>query len=289
MIRTDNAVDRLNAEWSVLSADASNGTTVIGWLIDAGVFAPDEAPSDLTALLRELKRRDLRLGRKHTDRWMGALLHHAIGPGETGQLATRVVMQAMLAGACSTASRMQRGDRPYPEVIHIVVTALFEVVRQYPLHRRPAKIAANLLMDTVRISHRELQGDAPWLPFADRAPLDDARHVSGATDQEPEEWAVRMELAAAAAVSGLPGLACAPEDLVGSRGEVIGLLVWALSERAVDTAGVMAVTDHYQEAAVPDELAARRAGVRPAAWRKRRSRVVNQLRQVSESWLEQTA
>ncbi|MEU3464603.1 hypothetical protein ABZ721_32220 [Streptomyces sp. NPDC006733] len=284
-----DSVDHLNAEWSVLSADSSKAAAVAGWLVDAGVFTPDEAPTDLRTLLKELNLRDRVLGRDHTDWWMGALLQHAIGPGETGRLAARVVMQAMLPGAVKTARRMQKFDRPYAEVTHIVVASLFEVVRHYPLHRRPVKIAANLLMDTVRISCRELRWDGPWLPGSSQAPLDDARHLSEDTNQEPEQWALRSELAAAAATSGLPGLECTAEDLVGSRRDVVDLLLWALSERVVGPGGVAAISDQYQGAVVPDELAARRAGVRPAAWRQRRSRAVSQLRQSAGIWLEQTA
>ncbi|MCZ4098086.1 hypothetical protein [Streptomyces sp. H39-C1] len=288
MIHTVNAVDRLNAEWSALSADVSKTATVTGWLVDAGVFAPGEAPSNLAALLTELKYRDRCLGRDHTDWWMGALLQYAIVPGEAGQLAARVVMQAMLNGAINTAHRLQKSDRPFAEVVHIVVATLFEVVRRYPLSRRPIKIAANLLMDTVHHAIRELRWDGPCLSETSHAPLG-VSHASADPGQEPEECAVRSQMAAAAAASGLTGLACAPEDLVGARGEVVELLLWALSERVLTTSGVTAIADHYQEAAVPDELAARRAGVRPAAWRRRRSRAVGQLRQSAGRWLEQTA
>jgi hypothetical protein len=284
----DNTIDRLRAEWPLLCADPSVAATVTGWLTGAGVFAPGQAPDDLAEVLPELERWDRVRGREHSDRWLGAVLRHVCDAGPDGRLAARFVVQAMLPGAASTAYRMRRFGHGLDEVVHVVVAALYEVVRLYPLERRPRKIAANLLLDTVKTAHGELACDAGDYGVDQR--LDHERVTVPDPQVGPDELAARRELAAAAAASGLPGLADVdPEDVDGARGQVIELLLWALSRRVLGPAAAAAISDHYRVGAPPDEVAARRAGVRPASWRQRRSRAVRELAAVAGRWAEEVA
>lgn len=280
----DNAIDRLRAEWPLLCADPWAALTVAGWLTVAGVFVPGEAPDDLVDMLPELERRDRALGRQHSDRWMGAVLRHVADAGPEGRLAARLAVQAMLPGAASTARRMRRFGHDLDDVVHVVVVSLYEVIRRYPLERRPQKIAANLLLDTLKAAHAELARDA-----ADR-PLEGNRTTVPDPQPGPDELAWRRQLAAAATASGLPGLADVdPEDLGGSHGQVVKLLLWALERRVLEPAAAASISDHYRVGAPPDEIAARRAGVRPASWRQRRSRAVRDLAAAAGRWAEEVA
>ncbi|BBG20639.1 hypothetical protein RVR_P17 (plasmid) [Actinacidiphila reveromycinica] len=283
----NNAIDQLDAEWPLLCADPSAAAIVTGWLTGAGIFTPGEAPRDLGAVLPELECRDRELGREHSDRWLGAVLRHVTDAGPDGRLAARLVVQAMLPGAASTAYRMRRFGHGLDDVVHVVVAALYEVVRRYPLERRPRKIAANLLLDTVKAAHGELARDA--CDSSDQ-PLDHERVTVPDPQAGPDEVALRRELAAAAAASGLPGLADVdPEDVGSARGQVIELLLWALSRRVLDRAAAAAISAHYQVGAPKDEIAARRAGVRPASLRQRRSRAVRELAAAAGQWAEEVA
>jgi hypothetical protein len=283
-----NAIDRLRAEWPLLCADRSAGAAVTGWLADAGVFTPGELSGDLAAVLPELERRDVEQGREHTDRWMGAVLRHVGDGGQDGRLAARLVVQAMLPAATSTVHRMRRFGHGLDDVVHVVVAALYEVVLGYPLQRRPRRIAANLLMDTVSRAHRELRSDACDLS-ADQ-PMDDERMMLPDPMADPDELAARRHLAAAAAASGLPGLADVDaEDMTGARGKVVELLLWALERRVLAPGDVAAISDHYRQGAPHDDVAAQRAGMRPASLRQRRSRAVRRLAEAAGRWAEQVA
>ncbi|SEG85662.1 hypothetical protein SAMN05216223_116114 [Actinacidiphila yanglinensis] len=284
----NNAIDRLRAEWPLLCADPLAGAAVTGWLIDAGVLAPGEVAGDLGAVLPELERRDARRGREHTDRWMGALLRQVGAGGQDGQLAARVVVQAMLPAATSTVYRMRWLGHDLDDVVQAVVASLYEVVLSYPLQRRPRRIAANLLMDTVCRARGELRADA--CDLSGDEPLDDDRLMIPDPGVGPDELAIRRQLAAAAAASGLPGLdGVDVEDLTGSRGRVVELLMWALERRVLVPGELAAICDHYREGAPRDEVAAQRAGVRPEGMRKRRSRAVRRLAAAAGRWAEQVA
>lgn len=276
----DNAVDRLDAEWPAVCADPRAAQWVSGWLADAGVIEAEQGPVALAEVLPLLGRRDRELGRVHSDRWMAAVLEHAAGQGPQAQLAARFVVQAMLPGAVVTARRMRAFGHSRSEVVHTVVTALYEVVRLYPLDRRPTKIAANILLDTLRTAHRELRRDS--YDTARAEPLGE-QLVCADPGPGPGRVAELRGLAAAARASGVPGLAAAAaEDLDGSCGQVVELLLWALERRVLDRSAVEAVHAYYRPESPSDEDAARQAGVTPAAWRQRRSRAVRRLRQVCE-------
>ncbi|NUS17260.1 MAG: hypothetical protein HOY69_38680 [Streptomyces sp.] len=285
MISTcSNVVDHLDAEWPVLCADPRAAKIIIGWLVEAGVFAPGQAPASLAQVLPQLKRGDRTWGREHSDRWLGAVLSRAVQRDADGRLAARFAVQAMLPGAVVTARRMRPFGHSRGEVLHTVVTALYEVIRQYPLERKPRKVAANLLLDALRSAHRELQRDSVDT-FCSELPV-------GVSDPQlgPDRVAELRDLAAAARATGLPGLIDAhPEDIAGACEQVIELLLWALDRKVLDHVSAGAVSSHYRSGAPEDEVAARAAGVQAGAWRQRRSRAVRRLRQAAEGWSEKAA
>jgi hypothetical protein len=77
------------------------------------------------------------------DRVLVVLVAHAI---EGHALAARVLVQLLLPGARRLARRWWAlGD--HDERAAATIAAVYERIRRYPLERRPARVAANVLMD----------------------------------------------------------------------------------------------------------------------------------------------
>lgn len=123
----------LEAEWKRLAADqgaaqelgqvckAAGGAATLGQVEE---YVRAAAPSD-------------------ADRVLVALVARAIN----GQaLAARVLLQLLLPGARRLAQRWWAlGDQD--ERAAATIAAVYERIRRYPLERRPARVAANVLMD----------------------------------------------------------------------------------------------------------------------------------------------
>ncbi|MEV0604660.1 hypothetical protein AB0I82_35920 [Streptomyces sp. NPDC050315] len=283
-----DAFSRLTTEWAWVCAKQDNTDVIFGWLADAGVLtATDLADlAGLEELLPLMQERDRAQGRAHSDLWLGALLRQAMAEGAAAQLAARVVVQTMLPSARRTATRLLRSyGRRYDEVAQAVIASLCQVVRSYPLARRPQKIAANLAMETLHLASRELQRECEAI--GEELHEEVAEQTEAGSAADPVACAEVTLLAEAAAACGLETSGDA--GLAGARGEMIELLVWALSEKVLAEDGVRAITDHYRAGALPDREAAQAAGVAPAAWRRRRSRAVERLRDAAPQWLAQAA
>ncbi|NEC11530.1 hypothetical protein G3I34_04255 [Streptomyces sp. SID8014] len=258
----------LNAEWALVCAEPSTARKVSGWLTDAGVFSPDEAPGHLDDLLTELERRDRSKGIEHSDRWLAALIRLAAGTGPEAQLAARVVMQAMLPGAVRLTQRLMRPERDFDEVGQVVIACLYQVVRTYPASRK-RRFAANLMLETLHWASRGLQADAEpagvtWAPELTALP----------GDQDVPEEAHRQVLAAQAhdVLSEHPG------PVSGARAELLDLLLGGVTAGLVDIERARVIASEVREGA---QAAAEQAGVSAVAWRKRRSRTVRQLRTIA--------
>ncbi|MET9535772.1 hypothetical protein ABZY02_35350 [Streptomyces sp. NPDC006649] len=281
---TENVITALNTEWSWLCASTRNGALAQGWLEQAGVITPPDVRGCLDALLQYLQAGARSQGPAFSDRWMGALLALAAGEGSEAQLATRVVVQAMLPGAVRLTSGLARMGNPFGEVAQLVVGSLYQVVRRYPLVSRPGKIAANLIMETRHLAVRELARETQRSgDELDEWVMDTVPAPTGAED--PVTHAELALLSEAAAAAGLHQVGHPADDLVGARGEMAELLVRALAEKVLDQDGVAAITLHFREGAPRDEDAAQCAGVSHAAWRQRRSRAVGRLRTSAREWV----
>lgn len=68
-------------------------------------------------------------------------------------LGGRIVLEALRPGFINLSLRLARGSRDGEELLAIVLAAVWEGIRTYPLSRRPRRVAANLLLDTM---HRTL-------------------------------------------------------------------------------------------------------------------------------------
>ena len=65
-------------------------------------------------------------------------------------LAARLVLQALLPGLKALAGRLLLEADERDEVWSALLAHCWERIRSYPLERRPARIAANTLLDTLQ-------------------------------------------------------------------------------------------------------------------------------------------
>ncbi|KIZ15668.1 hypothetical protein [Streptomyces natalensis] len=276
-------VTRLNAEWEWLCADRGNAERVRSWMLAAGVLDEDQAPTDLGDLSVLLRKRADRDGPEFSDAWMGVLLHRvSSGNGRDAEVAARVLVQAMLPCAVGMTRRSVRsGERP-EDVAQLVIASLWEVVRSYPVARRPRQLARNLRMELWHRVSRDLKRELAVLA----EPLDEVWACELPGGDDPSHAAEPTLLAQAAEKAGLQGAVDAVEELEGARGEVVALLVWALEEKVLTQEAAVEVCDFYREGAPQDAEAARVSGVSSVALRRRRSRAVARLRQAAPQWAE---
>ncbi|MER5618462.1 hypothetical protein [Streptomyces sp. NPDC002215] len=263
--------ESLDAEWALVCAGSERAEMVLGWLREGGVLTEARG---LAELLAELECRDRARGRVHSDRWMRVLLERAASDGDEGQLAARVVVQAMLPGAVRLTQRLRAG-RDFDETGQVVVACLYQVVRRYPLWRRGG-VAATLLLETLHMASRELRAESetdavPWHPVLEAAAVPGEPVVD-----DPAEAVWRTVLRRQATEAGLLRAGEVPD---GARGELVELLVWAVNTGLLDVARARVIADESRAGA---RESAERAGVSAVTWRQRRSRTVRQLRPIAD-------
>ncbi|MBB1260166.1 hypothetical protein [Streptomyces alkaliterrae] len=265
----ENAFDLVRAEWGQMCAQPGTVERVHSWLVESGVPVDVDATEGLDGLLRALKR-----GSVPSDRWLAVLVKRAAAGCE---LAALVVVVAMVPAALRSVKQLRlRYEVPVDEVAQVVAASLYEMVRRYPLARRPEKIALNIAWDTSKRAARELQSE---LPSSDLEWIEE--YVGSLVDEEdPVRLAEQAQLAEDVVTAGLGELG----DLEGARAEMAELLVWALREQVLERAGVETLVTFYREGAPADAVMARQVGVSAAVLRKRRSRAVQQLRAAVPRW-----
>jgi DNA-directed RNA polymerase specialized sigma24 family protein len=77
------------------------------------------------------------------------------------QLAGRVVVQALIPGLKTLWRRLFRSEASRAEIWQLLLATAWERIVTYPLERRPGRIAANLLLDTLRATLHELAHERP--------------------------------------------------------------------------------------------------------------------------------
>jgi DNA-directed RNA polymerase specialized sigma24 family protein len=98
---------------------------------------------DVRALLHFLRGRGSRVEK---DAVLSALLTRA----RWEPLAARVVLEAILPGLKKLSGRLLTDSREREELWSAVMACAWERIRTYPVERRPRRVAANLLLDTLR-------------------------------------------------------------------------------------------------------------------------------------------
>ncbi|WP_157987539.1 hypothetical protein [Jiangella endophytica] len=214
-----------------MSADPATAAAVAGWRLADVWSLADLEPAvrrDADGVLLAL----LRLGRA--------------GDG----LALRSAFQLMLGKAVRIAAT-HSGRDSRANLEQAAVTALWTVVAGYPIERRPVKVAANIAMDTLRLTVTELA------------------HQRHETPSSPEYLhpAIADEPAGRAGVSE-------PADL-----EVFELLAWAVGNGTVSREDATLLVDIYAPApgCAGGSAAAARHGISWAAARQRASRATRRI------------
>ena len=140
-------IERLEAEWGALSSGLLRARLRV-WSDQEVALAGFATPQQL---LRHL----LSVGGspRLKDETLAALVRLA----QSDPLAARVVLQALLPGLKSLARRIlfEAGERD--EVWSALLAHCWERIRCYPLERRPARIAANILLDALKKTTYELK------------------------------------------------------------------------------------------------------------------------------------
>jgi DNA-directed RNA polymerase specialized sigma24 family protein len=140
-------IERLEAEWPALASGALLARLRV-WSEQEPVLASFATPQQL---LRRL--RGLRGHHRAEDEILAALLRQA----QTDPLAARVVLQALLPGLKALARRILLDASERDELWSALLAHCWERIRSYPLERRPARIAANTLLDTLKKTTHELR------------------------------------------------------------------------------------------------------------------------------------
>lgn len=222
-------VGQLNAEWVRLCADPATPAGVARWGRRDAALAGCASLAEVELAVR---------------RDPDAVLLGLLRLGQAGDaLALRTVFQLMLGKAVRIAAT-HAGRDSRANLEHAAVTALWTVVASYPVDRRPAKVAANIAMDTLHATVGELA------------------HQRHETPSSPEHLD--------------PGerLHDGPRDL-----ELIELLAWAVGNGTVSADDATLVVDIYVPApgCAGGEAAADRHGISWAAARQRASRASRRI------------
>lgn len=231
-------VGQLNSEWVRLCDDAATEAVVARWASRYDGLAG-------CASLPDVERAVVRATGDGTDRILLSLLRlaHAGDP-----LAGRTVLQLMLGKAVRIATtRAGRDSRPSLE--HTAVAALWTTIATYPVERRPAKVAANIAMETLRAVTAELT------------------HQHAETPTSPDVLATNLTEEPA------------DQHRTSADHELLNLLTWAVDHGTITAADATLILDIYTPAPGCDggPAAARRHGLSWPAARQRASRALRKV------------
>ncbi len=146
-LQARDVIEQLEAEWPPLASGPLR-TSLRVWSEQEPALAGFATPQQL---LRHL--RGLRGNRRAEDEILAALLRQA----RSDPLAGRVMLQALLPGLKALAGRILLDVGERDELWSALLAHCWERICRYPLERRPTRIAANTLLDTLQKTTRELK------------------------------------------------------------------------------------------------------------------------------------
>jgi hypothetical protein len=197
---------QLNREWAELATAPATAPALRQWALACPVLTDVSTLDGVLALVA-----------RSVPSVRGALLLALVERAQAGDaLACRTVLQAMLGKAvrvvAGTVARRDdvRGDRE--EALARAVAALRQAIATYPVARRPARVAANLALDTVALAQRGHTGSSQFRLTYQEMPVADVGNV-GPVAQHHRDVAD----------------GCGPADA-----ELLTLLAWAVRHRVVD-------------------------------------------------------
>ncbi|MFJ4500472.1 hypothetical protein [Streptomyces sp. NPDC088864] len=259
----EGLVGRLNSEWEDLNQDTTARTHLRRWYGDPSLARPQ----DVLDALRS------RRTASEQDRILLPLLTAAVTGDPGSQLAARTVVQTMLPKAIRIARSQLRPQYDWEETVSLTVGALYEVIRTYPVDRRGRRIAANLSLDTLRLTRRLIGHETASVPL-------DPDSAAGLSAADPGP-ASQAELALLMARAGEYRLL--PDDEPGhaagwdARAELFDLLVWALEKGALGVEDARLITGYYRDRPAGHPVTPRPSARDGARQRQRRSRAVRRL------------
>ncbi len=236
--RTDaSLVGRLNAEWSRLCAHPRTQSAVAHW----GRRHPELAGC---LALEDVELAVATAGSERADPILLALLRLA---RDGDSLAGRTVLQLMLGKAVRIAST-RAGRDTKPSLEHTAVAALWTVIATYPIERRPAKVAANIAMETLRAVTGELT------------------HQLSETPTSPDVLAADL-------------MPLTASERTTADHELLELLTWSVDAGTITAADATLILDIYTPAPGIEggAAAAERHGLSWPAARQRASRAIRKV------------
>ena len=157
-------LDRLEREWQALAGGALVPRLRV-WRREEPALAAFATPDTVIRFLHS------RAPGLEKDGVLRALLARS----RTDPLAARVVLQALLPGLKGLARRIFLDADDVEQLWQLLLASAWEQIRTYPLERRPRRIAANLLLDSMRATLDELarergrRGELPATPVIPNA------------------------------------------------------------------------------------------------------------------------
>ncbi|MEU0111930.1 hypothetical protein ABZ313_42225 [Streptomyces sp. NPDC006251] len=282
---SNGAVQRMNRDWEVLGRDLRAADHVAAWAAQHPEFDGVAVPQDVIDRLTAFRRSGDWDGH---DRALTVLLERATAETFDGQLAWRIVVRALLPKAISIARTQMHSAIDWDDLFSTVLSCLFEVVRTYPVTRRPHAIFANLSMDTLSLAQTTLAADFDSRGELRRiaasvSPLAGDRHirVMPPAVEDPHVQAALAELLARAAELELVGEDEPELTADDPRAALLDLVLWAVDADALKVSDAQRITDYYL--ASSDEpgrpiRTTRAMGAEGARLRQRASRAVRPLR-----------
>ena len=178
---TTTLAGRLNRDWAQLVAGTAAGAALRRWALTCPALTELSTLDDVLSLVADADAtvRD-------------AVLLALIEAAQAGDgLAGRTVLQTMLGKAVRVADTVARcddvrGDKE--EALARAVAALWQAIATYPVALRPARVAANLALDTVAVAQRGHTGSSHFrrsyreLPMADVGSVGPAVQHDGCPD-----------------------------------------------------------------------------------------------------------
>jgi DNA-directed RNA polymerase specialized sigma24 family protein len=138
-------LDQLDREWQALAGGALTAR-LRTWALEEPVLAGFGSATTLIGFLH---------GRR-AGREKDAVLRALLARSRVDPLAARVVLQALHPGLKGLAKRIFLEADDVEQLWQLLLASAWERIRSYPLERRPHRIAANLLLDTMRATLTEL-------------------------------------------------------------------------------------------------------------------------------------
>ncbi|RKE03029.1 hypothetical protein [Streptomyces sp. TLI_171] len=272
----DSTDMRMHRAWRQMCEDPRAEVVVGSWAAESELFSDCTGTGDVLELLNALYRAGNWTGH---DALLAALLERVPRGGYDGEVAWLVTVRALLPKAARMARSQMRPSIDFEEAFSVVVGALFEVVRTYPLERCPRSIYAGLVLRTLTLARQtlgHLLNDAP-LPPDEVAEIVDRRPVGH--ELGPEERFERLSLLMDATELQLLGKDDHEHIHSGTaRAELLHLVVWAVRTGVLQPHEAQLLAGYYVDSDHRDGRTPRSIGSGGDRVRKARSRAVSRLR-----------